>query len=336
VWETETNVAGSGGRASVNARACTLAGCGAVQVLSSWRWTYTNESFPAMGYQAQPAVTSADGRTIVVFLRHAAAAPQMMWAQTVGGGRFGPVHEFGAGVQPDPVVVNEAGDRVLAAWLDNSDSSVGWWIDWSVWSARSGFNRSRVLVAGRGDYAGELVGAPSGTGAAIAWIQGDNSTDPGLLSEPVWVARQTKHGFTKAARVFSRDGFGLSIAGADKVLALTFTTTRRPGLDADSPGPVMVMRAAAGHPFSAPVNLDADAQPYPAVSVTSHGQILVTWNAGHALVAIANANAPFDSPITLGRQSRSDSPPTISTSGDRSLIVWQSPSGTTRADLAAP
>jgi hypothetical protein len=336
VWETETNVAGSGGRASVQARACTLVGCGAVQVLSSWRWTDTNESFPAMGYQAQPAVTSADGRTIVMFLRDTAAAPQMVWAQTVRGARFGPVHAFGPGVQPDPVLVDEAGGRVLAAWLD-ADSSTGWWIDWSVWSpARSGFEQSRILAAGRGDYAGGLVGAPSGSGAAIAWIQGSNSTDPGLLSEPVWVARQATQTFTRAARVFAGDAFGLSIAGADRMLALTFTTTPRPGLDADSPGPVMVMRAATGQPFSAPIDLDADAQPDPAVSVTSNGQVLVTWNDTHALVAMANANAPFDSPITLGPQSPSDSPPTIDTIAGRSLIVWQSPSGTTRGDLAEP
>lgn len=334
VWETEANVAGSGGGASVRARACTLAGCGAVQVLSSWRWTYTNESFPGMGYQAQPAVTSADGRTIVVFLRDAAADPQMMWAQSAAGGRFGAAQGFGPGGLADPVLVDEADGRVLAAWLD-SDPSAGWWIDWSIWSERSGFERSTVLAAGHGDDAGELVGAPSGRGAAIAWIQGNNVTDPGLLSEPVWFAHQTTHGFTKAARTFGGDAFGLSIAGADHMLALAFTTTNRPGLDADSPGPVMVMLASKGYAFNAPLTLDPDAQPYPAVSITSDGQALVTWNNGQAVFATASASGQFDPPIALGPESPSGSP-TIDTSGNRSLIVWQDPSGGVSGELEIP
>lgn len=57
----------------------------------------------------------------------------MMWAQT-NGVRFGAAHPLAGDQSPDPVAVEESGGRVVAAWLDSAAS-----VDWSQWSAGSGF-----------------------------------------------------------------------------------------------------------------------------------------------------------------------------------------------------
>jgi len=331
VWETAPNgVDGSSGTVYVRARRCTLGGCTPTQTLSSWHWTYANNSFPAMGYWAKPAVATAGGRAVVVFYRDSGSDPQMMWAQT-DGVRFGALHALGGGGWADPVAVGESGGRVLAAWFDNVSSSV----DWAQWSLAAGFTRSQSFSDGQGFYSADLVAAPLGAGAAIAWIQGDNTTDPGLDADPVWVARTQASSFTKPVRVFADDAFGLTLDGGRGVLALAFTTTT-PGLDAGAPGPAIVETSIDGAPFGSPVDLDDTAAPYPAVSVGSGASVLATWNANStAQIAIAPAAGKFDPPVTLGPETRNDSP-TIHTDGAQSLLVWQNPSGAVRGVLTTP
>jgi hypothetical protein len=327
VWETASDAGGPNGTAAVKALRCTLRGCAPLQTLATWRWTYGNDSFPPMGYQAQPEVASAGGETVAVFLRDAAANPQMTWAQA-GAGRFGAPHSFGAGGAGDPVLVSEAGGRILAAWLAGSgDAASGSGVTWASWSARAGFTRVKTLAGASGDYAAGLVGTRAAGGAALAWIQGDNNTDPGLAAEPVWVARQNSTRFSKPVRAFAGFAFGLSLASADGVLALGFTTTARAGLDGDSAGPAMVVRSDGGKPFSRPVTFDPEAAPTPAVAVAADGDVLAAWNDNGAKAAIATATGAFGPPLEIGAEMGEDSP-VIRVGGCRALVLWEGPSAT--------
>jgi hypothetical protein len=328
VWETAGG--DDAGVVYVRALRCRLSGCTSTQTLSSWHWTYANDPFPPMGYWAQPAVASASGHAVAVFDRDSANDPQMTWTQT-NGTSFGKLHAFGGGASSAPVAVGESDDRVLVAWLDTDGESV----DWAQWSAGSGFTAPRRLRDGEGFYAADLVAAAAGDGSAIAWIQGGNTTDPGLDSEPVWVVRQTANGFATPKRVFAGDAFGLSLASDDGVLALGFTTTRA-GLDAGTPGPAVVeIRTNAG-PFGAPITLDADAMSSPAVSVDERGDVLANWDANsESEIAVAPARQAFSPPTTIGPEASNDSP-TIHTNGERSVVVWQNPAGSIQAALTTP
>jgi hypothetical protein len=325
VWETASGASGPSGTAAVRALRCTLGGCAPLQTLATWRWTYANDSFPPMGYQAQPGLASASGKTVAVFLRDAAANPQMVWAQA-GAGRFGAPHSFGTGGAADPVVVSEAGGRILAAWLAGSgDTASGSGVKWASWSAPAGFTRVQTLAGASGDFAAGLVGTRDAGGAAIAWIQGDNATDPGLAAEPVWVARQGSQEFSKPVRAFGGLAFGLSLTGADGVLALGFTTTPRAGMDGDSAGPALVARSDGEKPFGRPITLDPKAAPTPVVAVDAEGDVLAAWNDNGAKVAIAKATGAFGPPLVIGPEI-GDGSPVIRVSGCRALVVWEGPS----------
>jgi hypothetical protein len=97
------------------------------------------------------------------------------------------------------------------------------------------------------------------------------------------------------------DAYGLSLAGNDGALALAFATTARTGLDAGTSGPAAVETSVAGSSVGAPVDLDADAEPYPAVSVDDRADMLAA-------------------PIRLGR----------------SVVVWQNSAGAVQGAVTTP
>lgn len=327
VWETAGG--DDAGTVYVRALRCRLSGCTPIQTLSSWHWTYANNSFPSMGYWAKPAVGSAGSHAVAVFDRDGASDAQMMWTQT-SGNRFGKLHPFGGGESSEPVVVGESAGRMVAAWLDGDAESV----DWAQWSARSGFTATRSFRDGDGFYAADMVGARAGDGCAIAWVQGGNTTDPGEDSEPVWVARQAAKGFAAPERVFAGDAFGLSLAGDGGVLALGFTTTRVG--NAGVPGPAVIETSTNAGAFGAPVDLAPDAVSSPAVSVDDRGDVFATWNANsEAEIAVAPARQAFSPPTTIGPEP-SGSSPTIDATGERSAVIWQNPAGTVQAALTTP
>ncbi len=341
-WFASGDSTSTGDAVAVETRRCTPAGCQPTQTLT--RWTSGNYS------PGQPVLAESKGRTVVVFNQGDANGSEVMWAQS-DGGAFGPVRPIAQapaiGVVPnawlfdDPVLVTEASGRILAAWPNFGGASFA--VSWSSWSAKGGFTPPRTLPGGAGTYAGDLVAAPDGSGAALAWIQGNNVTDPGLIAEPVWVARQNAQGFAKPTRVFGGYAFSLSLAGGGDVTALAFNTAKAAGLDGDSDGPVLVARSVDDAPFRT-MTLTANAAPYPTASVNSVGETLVTWNrqtlypqtpTSTAEIAIAAPHGTFSSPETLGSELFDDSP-NVHTVSSRSLVVWQAAPGIAQATLVTP
>src|SRR5579863_2326927 len=202
VWESASGALGSTGTVTVGSRRCTPTICAPAQTLASWGWSYANNSFPAMGYQARTAAAAASGRVIAVFLRNRANNRQMVWTQDGTSGRFGPLHVLEQDAQQsEPIALGESDGRMLTAWLDTTAQGAApglgpgnWSLAWAQWSASSGFTRVRTGTRVSGDYAADLVGAYRDGAGELAWISGDNETDPGLGAEPVWVARVNEHG----------------------------------------------------------------------------------------------------------------------------------------------
>jgi hypothetical protein len=311
-------------QAEVRAMRCTLSGCGPVQVLASWLGVaLPPDKVDFTGYPPLPSVVGVDGQFVTAFA--AGASPTMEWAQTAGA-TFGAAHSFGVAGQPYPVLVQESGGKVMAAWLDGYDHS---WIEWSQWTASDGFSPPSVLRGAAGLAAADLVAAPSGHGAALAWIQGDGPATPGQYTDPVWVAlSNAAGGLSKPTRAYSRPTGQLSLAGNDGVLALAFNKTTAPGGYADDGRGAMVERSIDGAPFGSPVDVDPHAGAHPAVAVDRRGDVLAAWNrqssGGNydAKLAIAAASGPFRRPVTLGSELISDSPLT-QTNASGTLITWQ-------------
>jgi hypothetical protein len=308
----------------VSAMRCTLSGCGPVQVLASWApVTLPPDKVDFTGYPPLASVVGVDGQFVTAF--DAGAEPTMEWAQTAGA-TFGAAHSFGVTGQPYPVLVAEPGGKVMAAWLDGYAHS---WIEWSQWTASSGFTPPAVLRGASGATAADLVAAPTRHGAALAWIQGDGPAIPGQYTDPVWVALpNAARGLSKPTRVYGGPTGQLSLAGNNGVLALAFNKTTAPGGYADDGHGAMVERSIDGTPFGTAVDVDPNAGPYPAVAVDSRGDVLAAWNrqpnggTAKAELAVAAASGSFRAPLTLGPELFSDSP-LMRTEGSQTLVTWQ-------------
>lgn len=348
VWETQRNSTPStAGMVVVSARRCTLAGCAPVQTLATWR---LSDEVGAVAFPTgnpvypEPAVASVAGETLVVFQRGGVRAPRMVWAVS-DGARFGPLHSFGVVGSGNPALVAESGGRALAAWLNASagdlqPSSVIR-IMWSQWSQGSGFTRPASVKApgpglGGESYAGGLVGTPFASGAAIAWFQQNSVTG----DSDVWVARPGRNGLSEPASAYSGAATGLSLAGADGVLALAFNATA--GIyGADDGGPLMVATSVDGAHFGKPVELDGDTAASPKVAVDAQGDVLASWSSNPdqpsiAQLAIAPAAGSFDPPLTLGPEKFDDGPVAIDTSAGQTVVVWEDAAGSVLAAAITP
>jgi hypothetical protein len=347
VWETQLNSsAGTAVAVAVSARRCTLAGCAPVQTLATWRLSGEGAvPFPTgIGVNPEPAVARVAGETLVVFQRGGVRAPQMVWAVS-DGARFGRLHTFGVVGSWDPVLVGESGGRALAAWLNAAagdlQASNVIRIVWSRWSPRSGFTHPESLRAsgpalGIDSYAGGLVGTPFAGGAAIAWFQRNSVTD----DTHVWVARQGPNGFTEPTSAYTGAATGLSLAGADGVLALAFNATA--GIyGADDGGPLMVATSVDGARFDKPVELDGAAAAFAMVAVDAQGDVLGVWSSQSsqssiAQLAIAPAGASFGPPLTLGPEKFDDGPVAIDTNAGRMVVVWENAAGSVLGAAVTP
>jgi hypothetical protein len=317
---------------------CDIRRCQRVVTLSSWQQLGQGPTPVLVGAYGLPGIATADGHTVVGFFRNSGGHEQMWWSQTGGDGRFGAPRAItmtGPAVPiglADPVLVPESRGRILAVWGQNPNQS-SFDLGWAVWTASRGFATTGTIAGGKGFFTTFApVVAAVGNGAAVAWIQGTNSTDAFQEAEPAWLARQTATGFTAPTEIFNGDAAGLSLAGGDGVLALAFNSVA-PGFDADQGGPAMVMRSIDGAPFTAPVQLAASAAPSPAVSVDTSGDTIAVWyreslgtaQLSHTQVAIAPPHGSFGAPRTLGPGSRGDylgGEPTVSTVNRRTLITW--------------
>lgn len=336
-------------QAEVEARTCTLSGCGPTQTVASWQ--AGGSGAPVLAGGSPMGIATAGGRTILVFYRNSGGAAQMLWAQA-GGGRFGPARPIAAprlesNVSIDiPVVIAESGGRVLALWPRYGGTGMNA-IGWTIWSATSGFEAAQTLTGARGRYSdGSPVAAAVGSGAAIAWIQGDNLTDPEQEAEPIWVSRQSANGFSKPVEAFSGLAAGVSLAGGAGVLALAFTE----GSSAADNGAAMVARSVAGAPFGAPVELAPSTVSYepPTVSVDAHGETLAAWAreedgasgpAAIAQLALAPAHGTFSPPLTLATASHAGllgNGPIVRTSAGRAAVMWVGASGSARGAFVSP
>lgn len=333
VWQTASGIGGQGGVAQVRARRCTLAGCGPVQVLASWSWSaggrVGGSGFTAVG-DAEPGAAIAGSRTLAVFYRDGGGAPRMEWTVATGAGPFASARPLAGPGGPDAVVAPLAGGGAVAAWAAGTLPSLGSRVEWTAFAPRGGFARAAALAGPAGSISG-LAAAPAGAGAALVWLQGTNVSEP-IPAEPVWVARRgAAGGFSRPARAFGGDAFGLSLAGGAGTLAIAFTTAAGPRAGPGQPGPAWVKRSAGGGPFGAAVDLDPRAAPYPAVAVTTGGGVLAAWSAcpasGAAMctaqLAFAPPGAGFGGPVALGAEARGGSP-TIAVSGARALVAWES------------
>jgi len=327
VWETSSNLSGAAGTTQVRARSCTLAGCGAVQVLAQWRWSaggpIGSSGFTAVG-DAEPAVATAEGRVVAVFERAGGGAPRMEWA-VANGGRFGPVRALGGPAGPVAVAAADARGGVVAAWIAGDLSSSGRRIVWASWSAGGGFTRPQTLA---GAIDAGLVTAPAGAGVALAWLEGAGAAGP-VAAGPLWLARRGASGaFSRPLRVFAGDAADIALAGASGTLALAYTTVA--GAGANPPTPAWVTRSAGAAPFGRALELDATAQPHAAVAVLAGGGVLAAWSAcGRrattcaAMLALAAPGGPFAAPRSLGGEDRGDAP-AIHAAGARALVTWES------------
>jgi len=347
VWETQRNSsAGTAVAVVVSARRCTLAGCVPVQTLATWRLSEAGGvPFPTgLGVYPEPAVASVAGGTLVVFQRGGARAPQMVWAVS-DGARFGPEHDFGVAGSWDPALAAESGGRALAVWLNTSagdlqrSSTIR--IMWSQWATDRGFTRPQSVRApgtalGLDSYAGGVVAAPLARGAAIAWFQTNSVND----DPHVWVARQGSGGFSRPTSVYSGAATGLSLAGADGVLALAFNAD--PGYyGEDLGGPLMVETSVDGAGFGKPVELDGDAAPFPKVAVDTRGDVLAGWSgqpgqSNIAQLAIAPGARSFDPPLTLGPERADDGPVSTDTDGRQAVVVWENAAGSVLGASISP
>jgi hypothetical protein len=333
----------------VEARTCTMSGCRPTQTVAIWQAI----RFAAPVFEGGSAVgiASESGRTVLVFYRNTGTA-QMMWAQA-SDGRFGPVRAIAAprlnsNTAIDiPVVIAESGGRVLALWPRYGPNGLVA-IGWSIWTGAAGFGAASTIAGAEGhDSDDNLVATAVGGGAAVAWIQGDNVTDPGQEAEPIWLARQHGPGFSNPVRVFAGDAGGLSLAAGDGVLALAFTTAQA-GTDVDEDGPAMITRSIDGSAFGTPAELAPSAAPFPTVTVDSNGNTIATYDretrtpqgpTSAAQVAIAAPHGSFQPPIALGAASHNDligDQPAIHTSGSRSAIVWVAATGSASGILTSP
>jgi hypothetical protein len=326
-------------RTRVEARTCTLSGCRPAQTVASWQ--AVRSAAPVLAGGSAIGLASEDGRTIIVFYRNTGTA-QMMWAQA-SGGRFGPLRAIAApqlqsNVAIDiPVAIAESGGRVLAVWpLYGPTGMVA--IGWTIWSAPTGFAPAQTLSGGQGIYSdGTPVAAAVGSGAAIAWIQGnDNSEDQ--PAEPIWISRQTATGFAKPVVTYGGLASGLTLAGGGGVLALAFTA------DGDD---AVVERSVAGAPFTPPVRLAPSAVWPPTVSVDARGEALAAWahetnnvsGVATAQLAIAPADGTFSHSVTIAPASHSGlvgDAPTLDTNANRSAVIWVGASGSARAAFTTP
>jgi hypothetical protein len=347
VWETQRNSsAGKAVAVVVSARHCMLAGCAPVQTLATWRLSEAGGApFPTgLGVDPEPAVARVPGGTLVVFQRGGARAQQMVWAVS-DGARFGPLHYFGVAGSWDPVLVAESGGRALAAWLNTSagdlQTSTVIRIMWSVWSPGSGFMRPQSVKApgpglGIFSYAGGVVGTPVARGAAIAWFQRNSVTD----DTHVWLARQGPNGLIDTTSAYTGAATGLSLAGADGVLALAFNATA--GNDgADDGGPLMVATSVDGARFGKPVELDSDSAAFPKVAVDAQGDVLASWGSNSvqpsiAQLAIAPGAGSFDPPLTLGPEKFDDGPVAIDTNAGHAVVVWENAAGSVLGASISP
>lgn len=341
VWES---AAVGSGITSVIARRCTLAGCAPAHTLGKWVGApLFSGGIGELAAVPEPAVASVGQTTLVVFYRDSQAGPTMEWTQS-SGGRFGPLHSFGVTGSPEPILVSESGGRALTAWLNTTESgavvhgTVS--VEWSLWSASGGFTRLQRVSAGRAHYGGSLVGAAVGSGAALAWIQSPGSSGAGLASQFVWSAREQTRVVGKAAVVSAGPASGLAIAGGDGDVAVIFSgnSDLEPVFPTNG-SPVWEATSLAGARFGAPVELDDDAAPAPGVSIAANGAVLASWNSlpsSDAKLAMAPADGVFETPLTLGEETDTESP-AIHADGARSLVVWQdAASSQLLAAVAAP
>jgi hypothetical protein len=347
VWETQRNSSPStAGAVVVSARRCTLAGCAPVQTLATWRLSEGGAiAFPTGNpVNPEPAVASVAGGTLVVFQRGGVRAPRMVWAVS-DGARFGGLHSFGVAGSGNPALVGESGGRALAAWLNASagdlEASSVIKIMWSQRSPRSGFTHPESVKApgpalGGASYAGGLVGTPLPSGAAIAWFQRNSATD----DTHIWVARQGPNGLSEPTSAYTGAATGLSLAGADGVLALAFNATA--GMyGADDGGPLMVATSVDGVRFGKPVELDGDTAAFPMVAVDAQGDVLASWSSQSsqpsiAQLAIAPAAGSFDPPLTLGPEKFDDGPVAIDANGRQTVVVWENAAGSVLGAAITP
>jgi hypothetical protein len=214
-------------------------------------------------------------------------------------------------------------------------------IMWSQWATDRGFTRPQSVRApgtalGLDSYAGGVVAAPLARGAAIAWFQTNSVND----DPHVWVARQGSGGFSKPTSVYSGAATGLSLAGADGVLALAFNATA--GIyGADDGGPLMVATSVDGARFDKPVELDGAAAAFAMVAVDAQGDVLGVWSSQSsqssiAQLAIAPAGASFGPPLTLGPEKFDDGPVAIDTNAGRMVVVWENAAGSVLGAAVTP
>ena len=339
----------SSGDAAAQVRTCTLSGCRPTQTIA--RWAYTPGGAPVFSGASAVGLASAGGRTVLVFYRTSGGRALMEWSQSTGG-RFSAPRAL-ATITPSvsvdiPVLTGEAGGRIVAVWPHYR--ATGFDLGYALWSARGGFAPAGTIPGGQGPFTDGLpVVAAAGAGAAVAWIQGTNATDPQQEAEPIWFARQSATGFGAAAEVFDGDAGGLSMAGGGGVLALAFTTAR-PGFDIDGDGPAMVIRSVDGAPFGTPTELASSSAPFPTVSVDAHGDTLAAWDlethyprtsgpTSVAQLAFAPPSGAFGAPARLGTASSGDligEAPSVHCAPARCAVVWQSAGGDVRAALATP
>ena len=143
----------------------------------------------------------------------------------------------------------------------------------------------------------------------------------------MFARRGRSGGFSRPLPIFGGDAFGLDLAGGGVTVALTFSTSRGNGANAQGPGPAWVKRRAGGRPFGAAVDLDGAAAAPAAVAVTGAGDVVAVWNACRgasclARIAVSVRGGAFQAPVSIGAENFVDAP-AVFANGGRVLVTWQ-------------